>query len=53
MPSMDIKFIIASGYKGNVIKSFFKKKIHDWDVSVIDTGKNTMTGGRVKDLKSI
>ena len=45
------KFIIASGYKGHIIKNFFKKKIHDWDVSVVDTGKKTMTGGRVKRLR--
>ena len=44
-------FIIASGYKGHIIKNFFKKKQHDWKVSVVDTGKKTMTGGRVKRLK--
>ena len=44
-------FIIASGYKGHIIKNFFKKKHHDWKVSVVDTGKKTMTGGRVKRLK--
>ena len=45
------EFIIASGYKGHIIKKYFQKKIHDWNISVIDTGKNTMTGGRVKRLK--
>ena len=44
-------FIIASGYKGNIIKKFFRKKIKNWNVSVIDTGKKTMTGGRLKKLK--
>ena len=44
-------FIIASGYKGNIIKNYFKKKCHDWNISVVDTGKTTMTGGRVKRLK--
>ncbi len=45
------EFIVASGYKSHVIKKFFKKKCHDWDISVIDTGKKTMTGGRIKRLK--
>lgn len=30
-----------------------KKKIEDWNVSLVDTGLNTMTGGRLKRLKSI
>jgi len=63
-------FIICLGYKGDVIKEFFKnyalytsdvtfdmrKKemiVHhhhseDWRVTLIDTGANTMTGGRLK-----
>lgn len=44
-------FIIAAGYKSNIIKNFFKKKYHNWNVTVVDTGKKTMTGGRVKRLK--
>ena len=30
-----------------------KKNIEDWNVSLVDTGLNTMTGGRLKRLKSI
>ena len=44
-------FYIALGYKGNVIKNFFKKKFFDWNINLIKTGKNTMTGGRLKRLK--
>ena len=44
-------FYIALGYKGNVIKNYFKKKKFDWNVNLIDTGKNTMTGGRLRRLK--
>jgi len=44
-------FIIATGYKGNVIKQFFKRKYYDWNVDIINTGKKTMTGGRLKRLK--
>jgi glucose-1-phosphate cytidylyltransferase len=44
-------FYIALGYKGKVIKNYFKKKKFDWNINLIDTGKNTMTGGRLKKLK--
>ena len=44
-------FIIASGYKGKVIEKFFKKKIKDWNVKIIPTGLETMTGGRIKRVK--
>ena len=43
-------FYIALGYKGNVIRKYFKKKIKDWNVNLIETGKHTMTGGRLKRL---
>ena len=45
-------FIIAAGYKKNIITNYFKKnKFPGWKVHVVDTGKNTMTGGRLKRLK--
>ncbi len=46
-------FIIAAGFKSKIIKNYFKKKILDWKIEVIDTGLNSMTGGRVRRLKSI
>lgn len=47
-------FIIASGYKSKIIKNFFNKKlIKDWKVNVVETGLNTMTGGRLKRLKNL
>ena len=36
-------FIIASGYKQNVIKKYFKRKILNWNVKVINTGLKPMT----------
>ena len=45
------EFYIALGYKGNVIKQYFKKKKFNWKINLIDTGLNTMTGGRLKRLK--
>ena len=47
------EFIIALGYKGNVIKKYFKKKKFNWNIKLVDTGLNTMTGGRLKRLKKI
>ena len=44
-------FYIALGYRGEIIKKFFNKKFFDWDINLIETGKNTMTGGRLKRLK--
>ena len=44
-------FYIALGYKGEIIKKFFNKKFFDWHINFVETGKNTMTGGRLKRLK--
>ena len=44
-------FYIALGYKGHVIKKYFEKKNFGWNINLIDTGKKTMTGGRLKRLK--
>ena len=44
-------FSVALGYKGEIIKEYFSNKHKDWNVDLIDTGKNTMTGGRVKRLQ--
>ena len=66
-------FTLALGYKGDVIKDYFKNyhsrmsnmsintksgkivyqtpTIEDWDINLIDTGVNSMTGGRLLRLK--
>ena len=44
-------FYIALGYKGNTIKNYFKSNNFKWNINLIDTGKETMTGGRIKRLK--
>ncbi|HEY3375061.1 MAG TPA: glucose-1-phosphate cytidylyltransferase [Candidatus Aquicultor sp.] len=68
-------FLIACGYKGEVIKEYFHNFFFhnsdfgidlsngryeiinpcclDWKVGVIDTGLNTMTGGRLQRLKGL
>lgn len=45
------EFYIALGYKGNVIRNYFKNKRFNWKINLVDTGKYTMTGGRLKRLK--
>ena len=44
-------FYILLGYKGKIIKDYFKKKSFNWNVNLIDTGIKTMTGGRLKKIK--
>ena len=47
-------FYIALGYKGAVIKKYFREKKLNKKIKIhlIETGKNTMTGGRLKRLKN-
>ena len=47
------EFIIALGYKGELIKEHFKSHKNKWKVNLVDTGQNTMTGGRLKRLKEV
>jgi len=44
-------FIIALGYKGNLIKKYYRNKYKKINIKFINTGQNTMTGGRIKRLK--
>ena len=44
-------FIIATGYKGHLIKDYFKRKnFSNWTIDVVSTGNKVMTGGRLKRL---
>jgi len=67
------EFLIALGYKGEMIKKFFMDYLNysydlsisysngtvdthgnvqeDWTIALVDTGLNTLTGGRVKRLE--
>ena len=46
------EFIICLGYKGDVIKKFFSNYDYTpWSVQLIDTGLDTMTGGRIKRIQ--
>ena len=50
------EFIICGGYKIQIIKNFFRKKKtnqqeNSWNVKIINTGKNSNTGERIKKIK--
>ena len=45
------EFYIALGYKGDVIKKYFQNKIQNLNINLVDTGSDTLTGGRVKRLE--
>ena len=45
------EFIIATGYKNEVIKNYFKKKKKSAKIKVINTGVKTLTGSRLKKLE--
>ncbi len=69
------QFLVACGYKGEMIKEYFKniavhesdffvdlrdgsmRTIHgsrlDWEVGLVDTGLDTMTGGRLRRLRTL
>lgn len=44
-------FVICCGYKAEIIQNYFKINKEDWNVESVDTGLDTMTGGRVKRIK--
>jgi len=46
-------FIIAAGYKKEVIIDYYKNSKEFKNLKIIDTGKDTMTGGRLLRLKPI
>ena len=51
--SYDInEFIICCGYKGEQIKEYFGKLDSTlWDIQLVDTGLDTLTGGRLKRIQ--
>lgn len=41
------EFIVATGYKGRVISEWVKNLKEPWQITALDTGLNTQTGGRI------
>ena len=47
------EFVICCGYKGDMIKEYFSKfDFPLWNVQLVDTGLNTMTGSRIKRIQN-
>ena len=44
------EFYVALGYKGEAIKEYFKNLKKNWKINLIETGSDTLTGGRLKRL---
>lgn len=42
------EFVIATGFKGEIIHRWVAELQESWNVRALDTGENTQTGGRVK-----
>ena len=46
------EFVICCGYKGEQIKEYFTKlDSTSWDIQLVDTGLDTLTGGRLKRIQ--
>tara|TARA_S200000501_G_scaffold351572_1_gene369570 strand:- start:472 stop:1173 length:702 start_codon:yes stop_codon:yes gene_type:complete len=44
-------FIVCLGYKGDLLKKELNKIKEDWNITYVNTGLKTMTGGRIKRIK--
>jgi len=48
------EFILATGYKSEVIESWIQAVREPWDIKALNTGLNTQTGGRILEcMKSV
>ena len=46
------EFVICCGYKGEIIKKYFEQfTSEEWNIQTVDTGLDTMTGGRIKRIQ--
>ena len=47
-------FVICLGYKGEKIREFFTDyDSKSWNIELVDTGLDTMTGGRLKKIQKL
>ncbi len=45
------EFVVALGYKAEIVKEYFSKNRVEWKIDLVDTGVETQTGGRIRRLK--
>lgn len=46
-------FILAAGYKGELLEQFVAELDQEWTIDVIDTGDETNTGGRIRAIAEL
>lgn len=46
-------FVVAAGYKGEVISDWVSTLVTKWNIETIDTGLDAQTGGRIKQCMEI
>ena len=46
-------FVVATGYKGEVISEWVDSLETDWKIKAVDTGLETQTGGRIKQCMNL
>ena len=44
-------FVVCCGYKGEIIKDYFENISEKWNIELVETGLDTMTGGRIKRIE--
>lgn len=47
------EFVLALGYRGEIIREYFREPRHGWAVDLVDTGEQSMTGGRLHRLEPL
>lgn len=47
------EFIVAAGYRSEVILEWASNLKSDWQISIVDTGMETQTGGRIKQCMNL
>jgi glucose-1-phosphate cytidylyltransferase len=47
------EFIVAAGYKSEVIQKWAKTIEEPWKIEAVDTGLNTQTGGRIRECMKL
>lgn len=47
------EFVLAVGYRQSVIREYFARHTHGWDVTIVDTGTESDTGDRLMQCRHI
>lgn len=45
-------FVLCLGFLGNEIRDYFSQNSNGWNINFVDTGQDTNTGGRLKQVES-